>query len=111
MTLIARRGYRLHLIIIVEVVGMYIILLAVESPLVGATLYARESHMTTTYTPNTQGTRVIAYVHYDDGSTRAITLPRVYDTARAALLACVVLVMADQTAEQARSDELARLGK
>lgn len=66
---------------------------------------------TTTYTPNCEGTRVIATIHYADGSTKAIILPRTYDTLDRALMACVMLTVNDQQVAQARAAELARLGK
>ena len=66
---------------------------------------------TTTYTPNSTGTHVIATIHYADGTHKAITLPRVYDTVDRAMQACVLLTMRDQQTETNRAEELARLGK
>lgn len=74
---------------------------------------------TTTYTPEglidgewrEAGYRVVARVHYADGTSRAVTLPRPYDSAETALLACVMLTVNDQQIEASRKAEIARLSK
>ena len=43
--------------------------------------------------------RLIAIVHYTDGSHKEITLPRCYDTQDKALLAGVVMTVNDQQQE------------